>query len=62
MVCANQRSAARTHAATLTVDAAIDELGFGRYNVLILSLCGLTYMADAAEVLLLGAYVRVAQN
>src|ERR671915_1723082 len=38
----------------LTVQGAIDHIGFGRFQKRLLGVCGVTWAADAAEVLLLG--------
>lgn len=38
---------------TLTVQQAIDRVGFGRFQHRLLAVCGLTWAADAAEVLLI---------
>ncbi|ANE43412.1 MFS transporter [Deinococcus puniceus] len=38
----------------LAVDAAIDQLGLGRFQWRLLLICGLTWAADAMEVLLMG--------
>src|SRR3712207_2052539 len=39
---------------TLTVQEAIDRIGFGRFQKRLLAVCGVTWAADGAEVLLLG--------
>jgi putative MFS transporter len=41
-------------AGTLTVQEAIDRIGFGRFQKRLLAVCGVTWAADGAEVLLLG--------
>jgi len=38
----------------MTVQEAIDQIGFGRFQKRLLGVCGVTWAADAAEVLLLG--------
>lgn len=38
----------------LSVQEAVDRIGFGRFQRLLLLVCGVTWAADAAEVLLLG--------
>jgi MFS transporter, putative metabolite:H+ symporter len=40
--------------ATATVQEAIDEIGYGRFQRRLLAVCGVTWAADAAEVLLVG--------
>ncbi len=37
-----------------TVQEAVDQIGFGRFQKRLLGVCGVTWAADAAEVLLLG--------
>ena len=37
-----------------TVQEAVDRIGFGKFQKLLLAVCGVTWAADAAEVLLLG--------
>src|ERR671917_1159057 len=47
----------RTAVATtraLTVQEAVDRIGFGRFQKRLLAVCGVTWAADGAEVLLLG--------
>ncbi|MFC6591285.1 MFS transporter [Deinococcus lacus] len=44
----------RAGAPGLSVDAAIDQIGLGAFQWRLLALCGLTWAADAAEVLLMG--------
>lgn len=39
---------------TITVQDAIDEIGFGRFQRRLLGVCGITWAADAAEILLIG--------
>lgn len=39
---------------TVTVQEAIDRIGFGRFQKRLLGVCGVTWAADGAEVLLLG--------
>jgi MFS transporter, putative metabolite:H+ symporter len=39
---------------TLTVQGAVDQIGFGRFQKRLLGVCGVTWAADGAEVLLLG--------
>jgi putative MFS transporter len=39
---------------TSTVQEAVDEIGFGRFQKRLLGVCGVTWAADGAEVLLLG--------
>ena len=39
---------------TVTVQEAVDRIGFGRFQKRLLGVCGVTWAADAAEVLLLG--------
>jgi MFS transporter, putative metabolite:H+ symporter len=41
-------------ARALTVQEAIDRIGFGRFQKRLLAVCGVTWAADGAEVLLLG--------
>jgi MFS transporter, putative metabolite:H+ symporter len=41
-------------AGALTVQEAIDRIGFGRFQKRLLAVCGVTWAADGAEVLLLG--------
>jgi MFS transporter, putative metabolite:H+ symporter len=41
-------------AGALTVQQAIDRIGFGRFQKRLLAVCGVTWAADGAEVLLLG--------
>jgi MFS transporter, putative metabolite:H+ symporter len=41
-------------AGVLTVQEAIDRIGFGRFQKRLLAVCGVTWAADGAEVLLLG--------
>lgn len=41
-------------AKTITVQEAIDQIGFGRFQKRLLGVCGVTWAADGAEVLLLG--------
>jgi putative MFS transporter len=41
-------------ARVLSIDDAIDQIGFGRFQKKLLAVCGITWAADAAEVLLLG--------
>jgi MFS transporter, putative metabolite:H+ symporter len=41
-------------AGALTVQEAVDRLGFGRFQKRLLAVCGVTWAADGAEVLLLG--------
>ena len=43
-----------TTAGTQTVQEAVDQIGFGRFQKRLLGVCGVTWAADAAEVLLLG--------
>ena len=43
-----------TTRATATVQEAIDEIGYGRFQRRLLAVCGVTWAADAAEVLLVG--------
>jgi len=38
----------------LTVQEAVDRIGFGRFQKRLLAVCGVTWAADGAEVLLLG--------
>ncbi|MDQ3636908.1 MAG: MFS transporter, partial [Actinomycetota bacterium] len=38
----------------MTVQEAVDWIGFGRFQKRLLGVCGVTWAADAAEVLLLG--------
>jgi putative MFS transporter len=38
----------------LSIEDAIDRIGFGRFQKRLLAVCGITWAADAAEVLLLG--------
>ena len=40
-------------AAPLTIDNAIDRIGFGRFQKRLLAVCGVTWAADAAEVFLI---------
>lgn len=40
-------------AASLTIDDAIDRIGFGRFQKRLLGVCGVTWAADAAEVFLI---------
>jgi hypothetical protein len=42
------------NAGALTIQEAVDRIGFGRFQKLLLAVCGVTWAADAAEVLLLG--------
>ena len=37
-----------------TVQEAVDRIGFGRFQKRLLAVCGVTWAADGAEVLLLG--------
>jgi putative MFS transporter len=39
---------------TVTVQEAVDRIGFGRFQKKLLAVCGVTWAADGAEVLLLG--------
>src|ERR671915_2397404 len=39
---------------SLTVQEAIDRIGFGKFQRRLLAVCGVTWVADSAEVLLLG--------
>jgi MFS transporter, putative metabolite:H+ symporter len=39
---------------TMTVQEAVDRIGFGRFQKKLLGVCGVTWAADGAEVLLLG--------
>lgn len=41
-------------AATMTVQDAIDEIGYGSFQRRLLGVCGVTWAADAAEILLIG--------
>lgn len=41
-------------ARSLTVQEAVDRLGFGKFQKRLLAVCGVTWAADGAEVLLLG--------
>ncbi len=41
-------------AGALTVQEAIDRIGFGKFQKRLLAVCGVTWVADSAEVLLLG--------
>ena len=43
-----------TIAGAQTVQEAVDQIGFGRFHKRLLGVCGVTWAADAAEVLLLG--------
>jgi MFS transporter, putative metabolite:H+ symporter len=43
-----------TTAGAQTVQEAVDQIGFGRFQKRLLGVCGVTWAADAAEVLLLG--------
>ena len=43
-----------TTAGTQTVQEAVDQIGFGRFQKRLLGVCGVTWAADGAEVLLLG--------
>ena len=43
-----------TTAGAQTVQEAVDQIGFGRFHKRLLGVCGVTWAADAAEVLLLG--------
>ena len=43
-----------TIAGAQTVQEAVDQIGFGRFQKRLLGVCGVTWAADAAEVLLLG--------
>ncbi|MDQ3941589.1 MAG: MFS transporter, partial [Actinomycetota bacterium] len=38
----------------ITVQEAVDQIGFGRFQKRLLAVCGVTWAADGAEVLLLG--------
>jgi putative MFS transporter len=40
--------------ASLSIEDAIDRIGFGRFQKKMLAVCGITWAADAAEVLILG--------
>ena len=44
---------ASASAAPLTIDDAIDRIGFGRFQKRLLAVCGVTWAADAAEVFLI---------
>ena len=48
------RRIATTAGRALTVQEAIDQIGFGRFQKRLLAVCGVTWAADGAEVLLLG--------
>jgi MFS transporter, putative metabolite:H+ symporter len=48
------RSTAVAAARAIPVQEAIDQIGFGRFQKHLLGVCGVTWAADAAEVLLLG--------
>src|SRR5215217_2268952 len=48
------RSTTITAGRALTVQEAIDQIGFGRFQKRLLAACGVTWAADGAEVLLLG--------
>src|ERR671910_105118 len=48
-----RRTAVATTRAT-TVQEAVDQIGFGRFQKRLLAVCGVTWAADGAEVLLLG--------
>ncbi|ABG04825.1 major facilitator superfamily MFS_1 [Rubrobacter xylanophilus DSM 9941] len=39
---------------TMTVQEAIDRIGFGRFQKRLLAVCGVTWVADSAEILMLG--------
>ena len=41
-------------AGSVTVDRVLDGLGLGRFQWKLLAICGLTWAADAMEVLLMG--------
>ncbi|MDQ4003223.1 MAG: MFS transporter, partial [Actinomycetota bacterium] len=38
----------------ISVQEAVDRIGFGRFQKRLLAVCGVTWAADAAEVLVLG--------
>jgi len=43
-----------TAARALTVQEVVDRIGFGRFQKRLLAVCGVTWAADGAEVVLLG--------
>src|SRR5829696_4346926 len=47
-------AAGTTAAATIDVQDAIDHVGFGRFQRRLLLVCGITWAADAAELLAIG--------
>jgi hypothetical protein len=45
-------------ARSMSVQEAVEGLGFGRFQKLLLAVCGVTWAADGAEVLLLGVETK----